>query len=133
MVQVSKPLDPCVAQAAAAAGGAASGPAADEAAACGALERGLLLFKLLGNLHAPSDALPEVKVMYSCHVAVRSVVRSASGSGLLLFKLGNRATCTILYYTILYYTILYYTILYYTILYYTILYCLYLSSQALVC
>jgi len=33
--------------------------AAGEAQAC-ALERGILLFKLLGNLHAPSAELPEV-------------------------------------------------------------------------
>lgn len=90
--QASDPLNPWCAQAATG-GCAASGPAAAEAAACGALERGLLLFKLLGNLHAPSDALPEV-TSHLCHIVIRTVVCSASSSGPLLFTL-CAAVCTL--------------------------------------
>ena len=31
-----------------------------------AIERGVLLFKLLGNLHAPSDYLPDVRLLAAC-------------------------------------------------------------------
>ena len=31
-----------------------------------AIERGVLLFKLLGNLHAPSDYLPDVSLLAAC-------------------------------------------------------------------
>jgi len=31
-----------------------------------AIERGVLLFKLLGNLHAPSDNLPDVRLLAAC-------------------------------------------------------------------
>lgn len=47
-------------------GGRAAGgrPAAMEAT----MERGLLLFKLLGNLHAPSDDIPNVRTQGSGRV-----------------------------------------------------------------
>ena len=45
-------------------GGATDGDLA--AAGEAAIERGVLLFKLLGNLHAPSDYLPSVRPYTSC-------------------------------------------------------------------